>query len=103
MGRPPDVCAGWQAVRDRIDAGGTGAVELVVALVDAAPDPIGLAVVGAGPLEDLVHEHGGALVAEIERLARQDAGFGQALRSASLPAGSVDPDVARRLTPWSAA
>jgi hypothetical protein len=45
------------------------AVDFVVALVDAAPDAADLMLIGTGPLEDLVHEHGGELVAEIERLA----------------------------------
>lgn len=100
LGEPLDVCSDWEAARERIDAGGMDAVEIVVALVDAAPDAAGVALVGAGPLEDLVHEHGGALVAEIERLAGQHAGFRQALRSVWLSPGALDPEVAQRLTPW---
>jgi hypothetical protein len=100
LGEPAEICAGWEGAGDRINAGGIDALELVVALVDAAPDRAGLALVGTGPLEDLVHEHGVALVTEIEGLARQHAGFSQALRSVWLSAGALDPEVARRLTPW---
>jgi hypothetical protein len=75
-------------------------LELVVALVDTAPDAAGVALVGAGPLEDLMHEHGAALVTEIERLARQHAGFSQAPRSVSLSPGALDPVTAQQLAPW---
>jgi hypothetical protein len=100
LNEPPDVCANWEAARERIDTGGMDGLELVVALVDATPDAADLVLIGTGPLEDLVHDHGGELVAEIERLARQHTGFRQALRSVWLSPGALDPDVARRLTAW---
>ena len=100
LGEPAEVCAGWEGARDRIDTGGMDALQLVVALVEAAPDAACVALVGAGPLEDVVHEHGAALVTEIERLARQHAGFSQALRSVSLSPGALDAGTARRLAPW---
>src|SRR5262249_48946831 len=80
-GEPGDGCAGWEAARDLIDSGATDALELVVALIEQAADRDGVAIVGAGPLEDLIHQHGTALVADIERLARQHPGFRAALRS----------------------
>lgn len=36
--------------------------------------------VGAGPLEDLVHEHGHELLGDIEKLARGNPNFREALR-----------------------
>lgn len=103
LGEPVRVCAGWEAARDRIETGGLDALELVLALVDTAPDAAGVASVGAGPLEDLVHEHGTALVADIERLARQHAGFRQALGSVWLSPGALDADTRERLSAWTSA
>jgi hypothetical protein len=100
LGEPVDACAAADIVTDRIDAGGVAAIELVVALIETAPDDAGIAYVGAGPLEDLVHEHGGSLVDDLDRVARQNPAFGQAMRSVWLSTGVLNGDVERRLRKW---
>lgn len=62
IGEPADAWAAWDAVSDQIQAGGPRALELVVALIEAAPDSQGVANVAARPFEDLVHAHGDDLV-----------------------------------------
>jgi len=42
----------------------------VLRLLDSGPPEDGLVTVGAGPLEDLINQHGHALAARIEELAR---------------------------------
>jgi hypothetical protein len=61
-------------------------------LLESAPDDDGVKVVGTGPLEDLVTDHGDELVADIERTATQ--------RSVSLAQGTVRKDSADRLSRW---
>lgn len=56
--------------------------------------------VGAGPLEDLLHEHGAELVGEVERRARRNPLFRQALGAVWLEQGALEPDVLRRLEVW---
>ncbi|WP_376980978.1 DUF6869 domain-containing protein [Cryptosporangium minutisporangium] len=59
-----------------------GVVDLVIALAHAAEGDADLvAAVGAGPLENLVHQAGGdaELMNEIERAARQEPAFRAAL------------------------
>ena len=80
--------------------GGTEALDLVEALIASAPDSDAVAVVSAGPLEELVYDHGAALVGEIERRARQDPAFGKALRSVWLDNGALPPEVEARLREW---
>jgi hypothetical protein len=92
--------AGWYGVDERVERGGVQALELVAALLEHAPDDDGIALVAAGPLEDLLHRHGQELVDEIERWARQDPRFGQALAGVWLADGALDPTARARLRPW---
>jgi hypothetical protein len=66
-------------VEEVIESGGTAALALIVDLLASAPEAGGAATVGAGPLEDLLHDHGDELIDEVERLARQDPAFSRAL------------------------
>lgn len=100
LGEPAEVCAAADIVRERIDSGGIEAIWLIVALIDSASDAVGVALVGAGPLEDLVHEHGNSLIDDLDRLARQNPLFSQAMASVWLSAGVLDPGVERRLCNW---
>jgi hypothetical protein len=49
--------------------------DLVLTLVHTAPDDNALACVGAGPLEDLLCQHGATLIERVEAVARNDAHF----------------------------
>lgn len=62
--------AGWEGVSGCMDGGGVEALDLIDALLIAAPDgEDGAGRVGAGLLEDLLHEHGAELIKEVERRA----------------------------------
>ena len=93
--------AGWRGVTDRLERGGTQALDLIDALLEAAlAYEDGAGQVGAGPLEHLLHEHGVDLLGEVERRARRDAPFRQALSQVWLEDGVLDAEVQRRLEPW---
>jgi hypothetical protein len=54
----------YDHVQSCVEVGGTEALDLVEALIASAPDSDAVAVVSAGPLEELVYDHGAALVDE---------------------------------------
>ena len=97
VGGCPAAQAGYSGVGERMQAGGRSALDLVVALIEAAPADGDLGMVGAGPLEDLLHEHANSLVGDIESLARTHPGFRAALSSAYVPEDHPSADVRRRL------
>ncbi|MFC1401253.1 MULTISPECIES: DUF6869 domain-containing protein [Streptacidiphilus] len=99
-GEPSAVFAGYEAARERIDQGGVQALEFVVALLQSFPDDSGEAVVGAGPLEDLVTQYGNELSLQIEALARRCPPFRRALASVWLDSGTLAPAAEERLAPW---
>jgi hypothetical protein len=77
-GQSADATAALRAVEhvaDVITRGGAEAVTLVTELAQSAADADGSVLVGSGPLEDLLHEHGAALIEHVERLARRRSGF----------------------------
>jgi hypothetical protein len=49
--------------------------ELILALISAAPDDQALGMVSAGPLEDLLCDHGAAFIDRVEELSRTDLRF----------------------------
>jgi hypothetical protein len=100
IGEPTEVWAAWGAVSDQIRAGGPAALELVVALIEAAPDSESVGNVAAGPLEDLVHAHGDELVDQLETLARQSPVFATALHDVWLSDGAVSSSTKERLARW---
>ena len=59
-----------ELVRATMDNGGHDALQLILALLDAAPDDEGVVAVGTGPLEDLINDHGEDLVDSVEHPAR---------------------------------
>jgi hypothetical protein len=99
QGRPARACRAAESVRARIDAGGLPALHLVVALLKDA-DPDDAARVAAGPLEDLVHQHATTLSEDLDRLARRDRRFRDALRSVWLNPDKLPPGTADRLARW---
>lgn len=69
----------WEEVQARVDRDGLAAWPLVLELIRAAPDDAVLNYVAAGPLEELLCDHGDAeLLASIE--VSLDARVKQALR-----------------------
>ena len=54
--------------------------EIVTALIDAAPSEDALAFFAAGPLEDLLSDHGAKVIDSVEARARVDAKFLKAVR-----------------------
>lgn len=87
-------------VDDRMLAGGTEAVELLVALNEAAPAEDGGVSVGCGPLEDLIHEHGDALIDVIDASARQNPDFAKAMSHVWLEPGHLTKETEARLSRW---
>jgi len=85
-------------VGEFIEVGDPASVDVIQALVDAAPTDADLAFVGAGPLEDLMshHRHGVTFVDEVERHARQDPRFRIAISGLWLAEG-VPESVRSRL------
>ena len=94
-------------VNDVITQGGAEAVALITELLQSAADTDALVLVGSGPLENLLHEHGAAVVEEVEHLARQEPAFTEALRWVWLehrapPAGRGGPPGALGSRDWPA-
>lgn len=70
--------------------------DLVVTLVRRAPDGL-LGRIGAGPLEDLVNEHGPELVEWIEGECQRDRRFKAALARMWLTSGALPAGVEARI------
>lgn len=99
-GVPVEVQQAYDEVADAVDHGRPGVVQLLAALVDAAPDEDGVAVVAAGPLEDLIHAHGPEVVDEIETTARRSPAFAEALAHVWVDDEAADAPVVQRLGRW---
>ncbi len=81
LGEPLDVAEASERAQRIVEDGGEQALELVMALLRSSPDETGPAMVGAGPLEDLVTGHGDDLAPRLDELARQSPAFRRALAS----------------------
>jgi hypothetical protein len=99
-GHPAQVCASSAEVRAHIAAGGQQAIELVAAILSTSRSDTDVSLVGAGPLEDLVHKHGDTLVDAIEGFAARDAWFAYALSRVWLAHGVLRPGTELRLSKW---
>lgn len=75
-------------------------LDVLELLVERAPDTSGALTVGAGPLENLIHEHGDRLVDELESRARRSPLFAAALASVWLEDGHLQATTVERLSPW---
>jgi len=71
----------WEAVDSVFTAGVPAAIEDLVQLADAVPDPTLLNYLGGGPLEDLVEFWGAEYEDEIVAAARRSSNFAAALRT----------------------
>jgi len=96
-GQPREAIDAWVEVSDLVDEGSVGVVLLLADLVDAGPPDTGPSVVGSGPLEDLVHEHGDVLIDELETLGRQRPSFRAALSSVNIEAGWITHATSTRI------
>lgn len=96
VGRRKEDFRAWDSLSTLVSEEPERAWDLLLRIVDAAPDDR-LGYVGAGPLEDLLHEHHALLGARIEARARRDARFREALRGVWLSPGAIPRDLAERL------
>lgn len=71
----------WEAVDSVFTEGVPAAIEDLVQLADAVPDPGLLKYLGGGPLEDLVQFWGAEYEDEIVAAARRSSNFAAALRT----------------------
>jgi hypothetical protein len=74
---------GWatQLLFDKISNAPETAWELVLELIERAPEDEALGLIGAGPLEDLLSEYGGDFIERVEVLARLNDRFRKCLAS----------------------
>ena len=99
-GLPPDVRMAHDHVAEIVERGAPEVVELLADLAVATPAEQDPALVGTGPLEDLIRDHGDAFGAEIELYAGRVPEFAAALRSIRLDDGAVSAASLRRLSRW---
>ena len=100
QGQPPLAVAAYETVARIIDDGGPAAVELLVALNDAQPSDDNGITVGCGPLEDLLHDHGDSVCADVDDHARRSPAFALALSHVWLSRGQLSETAENRLRPW---
>ena len=79
------------------EGGVPGVVDLVVALAVAAPSDDALAYLGAGPIEDLLNQHGPRLVEEVEAAAVENPSVARALLSVVFDDDDEHRRIAKRL------
>lgn len=97
MGEPSGAIAAADAVDERVRLGGAQALMLMSALLHGAVTDDDLALLGAGPLEDLLVRDGTALVDEVDEFARRDPRFARAITAVCWSAADAGPEVTRRL------
>jgi hypothetical protein len=73
------------SVDEVIEVGGSRALAFAFAHLESAQDESGVRLVGTGPLEDLIAEHGSALSREIAALTEANPRFQDAIGSVALP------------------
>lgn len=93
--RADDVFWASDAVQVAMEGGGSGAIELLVALSEAAPDGQALVYLGCGPIEDLMSSHGNDDVDLLDEAARMNAKLRVALGWAVPPTGMSEENIAR--------
>jgi len=99
-GQPSCAVAAYEKVDELVQAGGTDVVELLADLNDAGPEDNEGQWVGAGPLEDLLNQHGDRVIDEVDRLARQSPSFRKMLESVWFSRGTLTAETERRLALW---
>lgn len=99
-GEPLAAQAGADGVRSRIEAGGTAAIDLILALLEAASGDGDMALVASGPLEDLLALHAAALAPDLVEAIRRSPILARAMRSVWTDADDFDAATASALRPW---
>lgn len=89
----------WEDVDHAVSIATPDVFELVLALIDSAPNDDALDYVGAGPLEDLINWHGAVFVDRIEEAARRSRAFRYALFGVRM-SEEVPLAVRERLAPF---
>jgi hypothetical protein len=86
----------WEIVHETVADDAEAGWDLVVKLVEAAPDDKILAAVAAGPLEDLIGNWSVTVIDRVETQARRDPKFRRCLTGVWLPS-QVRPEFADRI------
>lgn len=94
-----EIFAAWEAVNDAVIEDPDSGWELVLQLVEAAPDNAILANVAAGPLEDLIRLWSSRLIDRLEVQARRDPKFRRCLTGVLVPS-EVPPAVAETIAKY---
>lgn len=97
MGQPHRAAVAYDVLSDLVSIGSPDVVSLLADLVDAGPSGSSAVIVGTGPLEDLIHEHGDAFIDELETLARRRPTFRAALSSVAIDDGAIANGTASRI------
>jgi hypothetical protein len=100
LGDPSDAVSAYDAVARVVESGGQEAVELLVALNDAAPAGDDGVTVGCGPLEDLLHEHGDSVATTVNDHALSSPSFARALSHVWLQQGQLSEATENQLKAW---
>lgn len=96
--RADDFFWAWEAVYEAGRDNPGKSLPLLVALADAAPDDAALAYLGAGPVEDLVNDHGERLIDAIESAAHEHLAFARTLSGINYRADTLSKkEVERRV------
>lgn len=65
----------WQCLEELVDRDPASALDCVVKCIAQCSDPHVLSCIAAGPLEDLIADHGPQVIGQIEELARRQPRF----------------------------
>jgi hypothetical protein len=85
----------WETVWETMERGGPDAIRLLFELADAAPDEDAIAYLGAGPIEDLLHERRAEDLDLLDEAARKDRRIRLALQHVEWPHTMSAEEVAR--------
>jgi hypothetical protein len=87
----------WEAIREVCDSNPREALAIILVLVDQADTAELIETVGAGPLEDLLENHGAAVIDAVESSARDNPSFRTALAHVWLTESAGSGAVGERL------
>jgi uncharacterized protein DUF6869 len=93
---PDELFEAWTAVDRVVATDSESGWQLVLKLIEAAPDDKVLAAIAAGPLEDLIFEWSPLLIDRIETHARRDPKFRRCLTGVWLSV-ELSPEISNRI------
>jgi hypothetical protein len=100
QGQPEPAWAAYRLISEQVAANSPGIVELLAALNDAAPVDDDGVTVGCGELENLLNEHGDAVIDEVETQAHAKQEFARAVAFVRISGGAVSDATTTRLKSW---